>query len=270
MTFAAFEASQETSQPVEFFTIDVGSISYHYTSAEAAITHSGTPYTPLAISRNKIDYSQESRSNIMEVRVPSSTPFVRLFLSTIPGQISRLTVSRFQRLDSATPQMIILFKGDVQSVTFEEQDKVASIAVVPEGSGLSCEMPRYKYMSACNHVLGDERCKVDENAFKFVGVVTAVSGNVITVSGAGAFTPGYFAAGRVETPGSLDRRLVLGHSGSLLTLLLPFGISPLGATVTCFAGCGHDPDSCFTIFANTVNYGGFAFVPKRNPYATGL
>lgn len=270
MTFQSFEASVESGQPVEFYTITLGGQNFHYTTAEDIITVAGTPYTPLAMQREKIDFTQEQRSNTLNIKLPGSDAFVRQFITTIPGQRAKVTVKRLQRNDTPTPQTIQMFTGYVQSVTFEEQMKVAVVAVAPEGIALSRPMPRFSYMSTCNHVLGDERCKVNETAFQFVGIVTAVSGNTITVAGANVFPNGYFAAGRVETTGALDRRLVLAHTGSILTLLLPFGVNPLGSTVTCFAGCGHDPDSCFSKFANVPNYGGFKFVPKVNVFKTGL
>lgn len=270
MTFSSFEGATETGQPVECYAIELGTSSYRYTSAEDQQTISSLPYTPLAIQRSKLDLTRENRANILEVTVPSSEPFVRSFISTIPGQRAKLTVYRFHRTDTPTPEVAVLFVGYVQSVSFEQQDKVAKIAAVPVSSVTARPVPRFTYQSSCNHVLADARCKVDENAFKFVGTVSAVSGNTITVTGAGAFPNSYFAAGRVELAGASDARLVLAHTGSILTLLLPFGTSPLGSTVTCFAGCAHDLATCFNKFNNVVNFGGFAFVPHKNPFQTGL
>lgn len=270
MTFAAFETSVESGQPIELYAIVQGSQSFYYTTSEDIQVSGGITYTPLALKREKIDFTQEQRSNILAIRLPASDPFVRQFVTTIPGQRAAVTIRRIQRGDTPTPQAVLMFSGFVQSVTFEDNIRTAMVSVAPEAIALSRPIPRFSYMSSCNHVLGDARCKVDENAFKFVGVVTAVSGNVITVAGANAFTSGYFAAGRVETAGALDRRLILAHTGSLITMMLPFGVSPIGATVTLFAGCGHDPDTCFTTFNNTINYGGFKFVPKPNIFQTGL
>lgn len=270
MTYASFAASTESGQPVELFAITLGASSYYYTSAEDSQTVGGITYLPLAITREKLSYTQESRANLMTLTLPSTEPFVRLFLLTIPGQRARVTIYQIQRQDTPTPQAIFLFTGFVQSVTFESKSNTANIAVAPEGSALSRPVPRATYMSSCNNLLGDERCKVDLNAFKFVSTVTAVSGNTITVLGANAFPAGYFAAGECDTPGALDRRLILAHTGSLVTLLLPFGVSPIGSTVTLFPGCGHDPDTCFTTFANTINYYGFFCIPHKNPFDTGL
>jgi hypothetical protein len=74
----------------------------------------------------------------------------------------------------------------------------------------------------------------------------------------------------VEALGGVDRRLILSSSGDVLTLLLPFTSSPLGSTVIVFAGCDHTIATCKSKFNNVVNYGGFAFVPTKNIFQTGI
>jgi len=52
---------------------------------------------------------------------------------------------------------------------------------------------------------------------------------------------------------------------------LPFSTSPMGQTVKCNKGCKHRVTAdCLNRFANTANYGGFPYVPKKNPFQTGL
>lgn len=270
MSFDAFESSTEASRPIELYFFTVGISQYAYCSSEDPQTVGSITYAPLAISRGQIGLTQELRANILEITMPGTSPFPQLFTNTIPGQRARFTLKRFQRGDGGTPQVVTLFDGYVQSVAFTDQGKVAKVAVLPTSAALARQVPRFTYQGACNHVLADARCKVDENAFSFTGTVSAASGNTINVIGADAYPPGYFAAGRVDLTGATDSRLVLASVGTLLTLLLPFGTSPLGSVVTCFAGCAHDPTTCFTRFANTINYGGFPFVPLDNPFSDGL
>ena len=44
----------------------------------------------------------------------------------------------------------------------------------------------------------------------------------------------------------------------------------VGTEVEVFAGCDHTIATCKTQFDIVVNYGGFAFVPTRNPFESGL
>ena len=49
-----------------------------------------------------------------------------------------------------------------------------------------------------------------------------------------------------------------------------FAIPTLGQTVDVFAGCDHSLAICESKFANVINYGGFPFVPIKNPFNSSL
>lgn len=81
----------------------------------------------------------------------------------------------------------------------------------------------------------------------------------------------------MEVGGGDDHRLILSQSGDDVTLLLPFPETIVGSTVVLLAGCDHSITTCDTKFntpedtlSNVINYGGFAFVPNKNPFETGL
>jgi hypothetical protein len=86
-----------------------------------------------------------------------------------------------------------------------------------------------------------------------------------------AYAAGWFIGGFVEIVGSSDFRMVLDQDGDDLELLLPFVTTP--TLVNVFAGCSHDPESphgCGPKFDNGDNYGGFFYVPTKNPFETGI
>lgn len=269
MTYNQYEISVEDGRPVELFKFVLNGTTYGYTSAEDLQTINSIIYSPIAIARGKIDQTRETRSNIVEITVPATNPIVQAYIATIPGQRTSLTILRYQRSDGATPQVVTLFAGFIHSVSFGDFMRTATISILPASACLSRQIPRFAYQAQCNHVLYDARCKLDENAFKLTAAVSAVSGATITVPGANAHPNGYYNSGRVDFPATGDSRLILDHVGNVLTLLLPFAQNPLGASVNAFAGCAHDGAACFS-FNNTVNYGGFPFVPKINPFETGL
>lgn len=270
MTFAAHETSQEGSRPVELYRFVVGGATYAYTSAEDTIVASSITYAPEAISRSRILNSQEQRQNVVEVTVPGVNAFAALYKQIVPGQRATLTVQRLQRGDTPTPERLTLFQGYVQSVAFLNDGRLAKIAAVPSSAAQSRPIPRFTFQGSCNHVLYDNGCKVVAGDFKHTGLVTAVNGNVITVDGAGAFIDDYFTSGFVDAAGGLDARLVLSHTGDDLTLLLPFPFTIVGSTIDVYAGCDHTLPTCKVKFNNVINFGGFAFVPKRNIFNSGL
>lgn len=279
MTFQAFEASIESSQPIEIIRFTLGAESFFYTPSEDTISIGAEDYEPTAIKRGKISQSPEDRDNILEFTVDGENEFARRYIGVVPGSRALVVVQRVQRPDFPGPQVVTLFEGYVSSVKFEQDGHVARIAAQPIAAATSRPIPRYTYQGLCNNVLYDIRCKVDPTnaAFRHSGTVSDVTGNTITVIGADFFPDGYFTGGFVEADGGNDARLILSHVGNVLQLLLPFPFSTLGAIVTVLAGCDHTIATCGTKFfttedptSNVINYGGFAFIPTKDIFATGL
>jgi len=270
VTFLAFENSVESSQPLELYEFTIGGTVYRYTSAEDTFTFNSLPYSPVAMYRDKTVAGREERSSNLTIYLPASDPFSLLYTTIVPGRKASLVVKRLQRLDTPTPQSVIIFEGTVQNVSFEQQLRVAKVTAVPLVAANGRHIPRFSYQGLCNHVLYDARCKINALSFKTTGTVSAVSFNVITVPGLNVHPDGYYDGGFVEAGAGTDDRLILHHAGNNLTLLLPFPFGLVGSSVDCYAGCAHDPATCDFKFANVVNYGGFFFIPTQNPFNTGL
>lgn len=268
MTFPPLETSVESGQPVELFKFTLGTETFAFTGSEDEITLDAVTYKPLAISRDKIISSIEDRQSRLTVTVPATNEFVRKYIGIVPGQRATLELLRFHRTD-VDEQSVLLFKGLIQMVSFTKNAKEAKILVLPLTIAQR-ETPRFTYQNLCNHMLYDSRCTIAESAFEFNFGVTVVSGNTITVPGAEIPTPSdFFEAGFVAFDD--DFRLVKAQSGDELTLSLPFVNSPLGSGVRVQAGCKHRlVIDCQDKFANVVNFGGFPFVPTKNPFETGL
>jgi len=279
MTYDAFANTIEQSRPVEVFRFIQGGDTFEYTSAEDEVTVDAVPYTPSTISRGKIGQSPTDRNAILEIRVPITNTFARRYRASTPGARASIQIKRVQRGDFPGPESITIFIGFVASVAFENEMKEAVIACRPIETASSRPVPRFSYQSLCNHVLFDDACKVDDtdSRWRLTVDVSAQSGATITVPGAGGFGADWWVGGFVEIDGGDDARLVLAQSGNDLTLLLPFPQSAVGRQIIAFAGCDHTITTCDTKFdtpedtdSNVINYGGFAFVPTRNPYQTGL
>lgn len=279
MTYDTYALGTESSRPVEIYRIIQGGTTYEYTSAEDTVTVSAIDYDPETIKRGKIAQSPADRSSVLEVRVPSTNAFAKRYRASTPGSRASITIQRIQRPDLPTPTVITIYAGFIASVAFENDMKEAVIACRPIESASSRPVPRFSYQSLCNHVLFDNNCKVDDTdaRWRFTHDVSAQTGSVITVVGATAFGASWWVGGFLEIDGGDDARLIVAQSGDDLTLLLPFPTSALGRNVTLFAGCDHTISICDTKFnttedtqSNVLNFGGFGFVPTRNPYSTGL
>jgi len=278
MAFATNEEGVETGQPIELYEFHLNITTTRLTSAENDVTLPSTAitYTAEAISRGRLlEAINDPSTNRLEVRLPANNDFVEQFRNIAPGQKATLTLYRMHRADLGSgDDRVTIFKGTVRSVSYVQDGREAVLQVLPLTSSYSKPMPRRTFQNGCNHMLYDGLCGIDKDSssWKYSGTVLSVVGDVVTVSGAGSFSglSDFFVSGYMEFGN--DYRTIVAQSGDALTLMAPFFSPPgVGQTVVCRAGCkGRVTTDCVNKFNNVNNFGGFPFVPKKNPFQTGL
>ena len=266
-TFDIMESSAASSRPVELISFAIGSTTYRYTTGPLDIELGGFTYAAEGITRSNVVLGATAHDQTLEVVVPSTNAFAALFVDVVPGEQATCTVLRLQRGEVPTYNTsALVFKGRVKAVKFQTGGRSATIGVQSLEASLNKQMLAYTYQGPCNHQLYSAGCGANPASHTHTGTVTAVTGATITVSGANA--SGHdFVGGYCKPTAALDFRMVIAQTGDVLTLLLPFARSPLGSDVDCVAGCDHLLDGdCSNVFDNVLNYGGFAFVPIKNPF----
>ena len=275
MTYDALETSVEGSRPVEIFEITAGSTSFFYTSAEDDQPVGAQTYTAIpGLQRGPTTEGPEKREDDFQIELPTTNALAQIFTGVMPGFRVRIQARRFQRGDTPTPEVVQIFDGYIQSASFKLQLKKTVLTARPVIASIGKQIPRRTYQSACNHVLYEAAtCQVDDTlpAFRASSLsVASMVGNDLTVTSglSGTYADGFMDGGFVEVVGGADFRLIRVHVGNVLTMLLPFSVSP--TTVNVFAGCAHTIAVCFSKFDNVDRFGGFAFVPTRNVFQTRL
>ena len=270
--YDTYETSVENSRPIELFTLVLGATTWRYTNSPDDITIGANTWTATPISRSEINDKREELEQTVSVELPTSLPLPQLYITSVPGITATLEVQRTQDLDTVPGprEIITIFKGRIESVSFTKDGAVATLLVRAFTAAFSKELPRQRYSNVCNHALYDSRCGVVKATYAHSGTVDAISGRTIDVNGASGEADGYYRGGYVETSGGLDRRLILEHVGDTLTLPLAFADVVVTDTVTIYPGCGHSVTDCRQKFSNILNFGGFPYVPTKNPFETGL
>lgn len=132
------------------------------------------------------------------------------------------------------------------------------------------------YQRNCDAIVGDAHCGInlDQPAFKGTGAVTTVTDDrLISVSGLGGYSAGWFAQGLLSWTGggnSGARTEVAGHrleaSGSVTIELWRRAERPItiADTFTVTAGCGKTWDICRSKFSNGANHRGFPHIPGND------
>ena len=270
MTFDAQETSVEDSQVLELYQFVFGAETFRFTSYNEDINWSGLLYTATQISRSETQNSVEDAINQLTVTMTLDNPVAQKFIANVPGDVGSVLVLRANANDVAE-ETIVLFEGFVASVKFDGELQ-AQVLCNPSTNVFQRAGPRFTYQGICNHVLYDAGCKIARSAFDYTGLVSAVSGSTITVNGLAAQGVGWAVGGFVQAPTAApeDKRMILSQAGDVLTLLLPFSITVLGTQVDVLAGCDHSLTTCNTKFSNVINFGGFPYVPRKNPFNTTL
>lgn len=268
MTFGPLETSREDGQPIELYDFRFGAQSALWTTNPVAVTFDSLTYQPVAVRRERLGIRPDERADVLTITVPASTPLVRAYINSVPGQVATLTIRRVHRTDTGE-QVIQLFKGIVQAVSFTLNGTSADIAVLPIAGELGNTIPRAVFSRACNHVLYDAKCGVSSTSFRHVGNVSGAAADVLSISGLAARGSGWATAGFIANAAG-DFRLIIEHTGDDIRLLVPFPTSPLGQSVEVFAGCDHSAETCGSKFDNVLRFGGFPFVPLQNIFVNGI
>jgi uncharacterized phage protein (TIGR02218 family) len=127
---------------------------------------------------------------------------------------------------------------------------------------------RRLYQRHCPHVLYGGLCRASAVTHRVQGTVSGTSGTTVTVPAAAGVPAGHFSGGYAtwSAGGITEKRMIVSHAGESLTLAsAPPGLA-VGATVMLYPGCDHTLATCEAKFANSANFGGFPFIPTKNPF----
>jgi len=258
VTFASRETSGYQGQPFELYLFESGVESWALTSADKARSHNSRAFQPEAISHTEIDQNQELGSGSITVSIPKDHDIASRFVSYIPEAPMSLVIYRGH---DGEAEIVTHFTGKVASAKFGD---VCDLTVVPEQDVLKRRVPVPKYQCQCNRVLYGPGCDVSKDSFKITGVVSAVSGDLVTATIFTSQATGWLDAGYLEK--GTQRRMILSHTGNQVRLICPMDGLVAGDTVNAYAGCMRTRAVCLAKFNNLSKFFGFDKIPTKNPF----
>lgn len=261
----------------ELYRFTEGANVWTVTSADADEDYNGETYVSTTIGRSdNISKPELSKSDI-QVKVSIDNEFGKRWLQQVVDSIVSLTI--FEKEGASVK---VGWKGRLASVKPEESE----IVLVFESIFTSLRRPglRKRYQRVCPYALYGRGCKLDKADFKTEGTVSAIVGNVVTCPEAAGFADGYFTTGIIEDPDG-NLRFITNHTGDQLTLIRPletlneafvssgygvnYGGYYGGVNIAIYPGCDRTRQTCDAKFDNLLNFGGFPFIPLKNPFAGG-
>jgi hypothetical protein len=234
---------------------------------------------PIAHSANNMsaDFSQKT----IDLMISTQDDRMRRYFATAPAvkvsiYIIRVNTEMLLEQDAVidyAKQCLMVNSGVVGNITIQGQQIQATIT--PEPHLTNVGVPRYFFERTCNHVLYGSSCKANADTFKLTGTITATDrpNRSITVSVQGPnadyLRNGYLL--HVQTGLRIGINSAT-HVGTTSVLALRFWTPEfaIGNDVICFAGCRHTTDDCRSKFGNIANFGGFPYVPNKNPTLNGV
>lgn len=221
-------------------------------------------YIPTALGRGNIEQKQELTKASLDIKLDITNDLAIKLMSAYTENILSLTI--FTKRPSMTQ---VAWKGRLSGI----QPGDGTITLVFESIFTSLKRAglRARYQKSCRHALYGRGCNLDPADFATAAVVNAITGRVLTVPEADAQPDGYFLGGMLAAAdGALS--YIVNHVGSSLTLQRvsyamqqQFAVEGAGTAVTIYPGCDHNLSTCWNKFNNGLNYGGFKWIPQKNP-----
>ena len=260
----------EFFEPRELYKFTRDSFNWYFTSGDEDISFGGQTYLAVPIKRKSIESTQELGKTPLKVLCSRTNPFAVQYIGESPPSVVTLEIIRQHAEDVDT---VTSFKGRVINVGFNGDE--VTITCQSNQSSLLRPGLRRLYQTACPHVLYGDKCTVVQATFKITAVVAAVSGTVLTsaaftVSIDPVYDGAWFKGGVaefVDGDGFTIKRFITEHNhlDGTITLNLPLKGVIATSSVDVFPGCGHDTKTCNEKFNNINSYGGFPFIPEKNP-----
>ena len=269
MTYAVKDKSTHDGLPMEFFKF-VGPLrTYRFTDQANSETLNGEAYLPLQIKRGNIGVSSVVDSQkSLSVSVPSDCSLARDYGQRLTPTALKLTVYRAYRGDDLATQFAQRFRGEAINYGFENYEFAITFGNILQND-LNKPIREVYYQSICNHILYDARCKVNKAANTTQSTVVNYSDTAVEVVNDG-WPNGDLRAGSLINMRTGEERLIIDNLANVITIGYPFVDIVGGDDVQMVRGCNHGATECTVKFNNYVNYGGFLFLPYRNPFENEL
>lgn len=268
MTFAQKDRSTQDGQPVEFIEFTGPFGTFRYTTNDVPSTCDGEIYLPLpgGVRRTSIETSSIIDTIMtMDFMMPAKSDLARLYCYKRSPETLTVIVRKAHRGDDWNSEFEIEWFGFGMNASVKGHTATISTGSVIQAQ-LNGNLGSVYYQRLCNHVLFDDRCKVDPGDWTTEATVVKIQSQLITVDNDG-LANGELRIGQIVNTRNGERRGVYDNVNNIISVSYGFVDIEVGDTVELILGCDHKRLShCKQRFDNVVNYGGFDFIPTRNPF----
>jgi uncharacterized phage protein (TIGR02218 family) len=250
-----------SGRPVRLYRFVNGSSKYLYCSGTDAVTWQAETYLPTPVGDEEIKQEGLLLLSEINIELPRDDALAALCLPAPPEGVIGVTIFEGHYGDN---DFVVLWLGRVSTVSWPDDQRVR-FACESVSADLKRPGLRARYQRICRHALYTSGCGVDPSGFEATGTAAAVSGTTITAAVFGTQADGWFIAGKIQAGDAV--RMILTHAGTTITITAPITGLSVGDSFTAWAGCDHARGTCETKFDNLDKYGGFPWLPRKNPFS---
>ena len=277
MTYDQKERSAYGGRPVELYRFTKGTSIFRHTDSDQDVTIGAETYTAgWPLSRTEPELSKEEKHSQLKITTALTHPVAQLFMPGAPSETVWVTVLRAHVGDTDTN---VVWQGKVRGVSWKASKGEATFECDPVDKTLGKMGFRQTFGPQCNKNLYSPRCGVSEADYAVDVTISAISANGFAVTAAvfGDKPNQWYRLGELYIPTLGARMQILDHTGTVCTLKVPILGLTVGAKGRAIAGCDHcwkkadgSNGDCIARFNNGINFGGWPFVPTKNPYAVSI
>ena len=274
----------ELYKVVEFS--DMVSETFFFTSSDEEYEYDGDVYIPKAIGRTNAESKSELAKANIEISFAITDEAARRWIDTSSDKSVSFTVFTVELatdpIDEDDVEINVSWKGRLTSVKLD----ASQIKVICENVMTSMKRTgaNRKYQRTCPYLLYNENtCGADMFDFREEISISAMSpsGTVLTSPEAASKPDGFYLGGILETTDG-SKRYITRHVGNQLTISRPsaeitnafsntgygnsYGLFYGQTVFYAYPGCDRTKETCKNKFNNLNNFGGFPFIPIKNPF----
>ena len=254
------DRSPDGAKPAELFQFTGGVYAY-YTTAQSAVMFGGAEYLPDCVVHGEIEQSEELNKQTLEIVVKGSSEVARLYVAEIPPRSVNVRVYRFlQGID----EFRLVWAGRVVKPVFSSANDECALQCEPIFTLLKRPGLRRNYQLLCPYALYDERCRLQMAPYMVDDVVTDLGSNWLTGPKVAAKPAGWFVGGILRF--GTHYKLITNHASGRIILGGNVPGMAAGSSFQAMAGCDKSLGTCANRFGNHVNFGGFPYIPTKNPF----
>lgn len=265
----------DTYPNCDLFLFCVGGYTWAYTGSkdEVRLELSGMAqrqtiiFSPAALERSEI--SNEAKGDKAQIKCNLDLEPINSFRALSYNDSMKVIVIRLRN-----KELEILLFGKAEGVDYDLEKGQATLSVCSMAGVFSSSLPQRTFSAGCTHSLGDFYCGVLKDSYSLTLKLSEcqIADNNLWVSHPllASKPNGYYNGGVCKA--GANSAFIISHAGSKIQLLNPFYALRNAdiSSVKIEIGCDKSIETCKNKFSNSLNYGGFPFVPNINPMLKGF